>query len=300
MPSERQLSDVLQEFARTLVTDFPIQGILDHLVERIVDVLPITGAGVVLISPGAGSRYVAASDALAMRFEQLQTELDEGPGLAAYETGEAVRPARPSRRRSRSRGSLPARSSTVWPRCSRSRCATAPSSWARSTSTGATPGTSRRAKPWTRRRCWPTSRPRTHQRAVAGRPARVVRQVARDRAARPADRAAEPLAPAGTTRARRAARPPLRRGRRDPVRRPRPLQAGERPLRSRRRRRAPVAVADRLRAVVRPGDTLARHVGRRVRRAVRRHQRPVAGRQHRDADRRRGLRHRSTCRSAKS
>jgi len=44
MPSERQLSDVLQEFARTLVTDFPIQGILDHLVERIVDVLPITGA----------------------------------------------------------------------------------------------------------------------------------------------------------------------------------------------------------------------------------------------------------------
>jgi len=90
MPSERQLSDVLQEFARTLVTDFPIQGILDHLVERIVDVLPITGAGVVLMSPGTGSRSVAASDALAMRFEQLQGELDEGPGVAAYETGEAV------------------------------------------------------------------------------------------------------------------------------------------------------------------------------------------------------------------
>jgi diguanylate cyclase (GGDEF)-like protein len=90
MPSERQLSQVLQEFARTLVTDFPIQGILDHLVERIVDVLPITGAGVALISPGAGSRYVAASDALAMRFEELQSELDEGPGIAAYETGESV------------------------------------------------------------------------------------------------------------------------------------------------------------------------------------------------------------------
>jgi diguanylate cyclase (GGDEF)-like protein len=90
MPSERQLSDVLQEFARTLVTDFPIQGILDHLVERIVDILPITGAGVVLMSPGAGSRRVAASDALAMRFEELQGELDEGPGVAAYETGEPV------------------------------------------------------------------------------------------------------------------------------------------------------------------------------------------------------------------
>jgi len=90
MPSERQLSEVLQEFASTLVTDFPIQAILDHLVERIVDVLPITGAGVALISPGVGSRYVAASDALALRFEELQGELAEGPGLRAYETGESV------------------------------------------------------------------------------------------------------------------------------------------------------------------------------------------------------------------
>jgi len=43
--SEQQLSDVLSEFARTLVTDFPIQAILDHLVVRIVDVLPVSGAG---------------------------------------------------------------------------------------------------------------------------------------------------------------------------------------------------------------------------------------------------------------
>ena len=90
MPSEQQLSDVLSEFARTMVTDFPIQAILDHLVERIVDVLPITAAGVTLISPGADPRYVAASDESALRFEELQTELGEGPCLAAYQTGEAV------------------------------------------------------------------------------------------------------------------------------------------------------------------------------------------------------------------
>ena len=59
---ETQLSEILSEFARTMVTDFPIQGILDHLVERIVDVLPITGAGVTLISPGVDPRYVAASN----------------------------------------------------------------------------------------------------------------------------------------------------------------------------------------------------------------------------------------------
>ena len=83
MPSDQQLSDVLSEFARTMVTDFPIQGILDHLVQRIVNVLPITAAGVTLISPGIDPRYVAASNGSALQFEQLQTELGEGPCLAA-------------------------------------------------------------------------------------------------------------------------------------------------------------------------------------------------------------------------
>ena len=75
---------VLGEFARTLATDFPIQGILDHLVHRIVDVLPIDAAGVTLIAPDSAPEYVAASDGSALRFEMLQTELGEGPCLAAY------------------------------------------------------------------------------------------------------------------------------------------------------------------------------------------------------------------------
>src|SRR5271167_1950220 len=90
MEFDRQLTDVLSEFARTLVTDFPIQSILDHLVVRIVDVLPVSAAGVTLISPGSDPHYIAASDAAAMRFEHLQTELGEGPCLVAYEKGEAV------------------------------------------------------------------------------------------------------------------------------------------------------------------------------------------------------------------
>lgn len=87
---KEELSDVLSEFARTMVTDFPIQGILDHLVERIVEVLPITAAGVTLIAPGLEPRYVAASDPSALRYEKLQTELGEGPCLAAYHAGEAI------------------------------------------------------------------------------------------------------------------------------------------------------------------------------------------------------------------
>ncbi len=83
---EDRLSDVLSEFARTLVTDFPIQRILDHLVRRIVDILPVGAAGVTLISESAHPRFIAGSDADAVRYEHLQTALGEGPCLAAYWT----------------------------------------------------------------------------------------------------------------------------------------------------------------------------------------------------------------------
>ena len=88
--TKEDLSDVLSEFARTMVTNFPIQGILDHLVRRIVDIMPITAAGVTLIAPDLEPRYVAASDASALLYEKLQTELGEGPCLAAYTTGAAI------------------------------------------------------------------------------------------------------------------------------------------------------------------------------------------------------------------
>ena len=88
--TEEQLSDVLSEFAHTLLTDFPIQGILDHLVGRIVDILPIDAAGVTLISPRTAPRFVAASDDTAMRFEKLQSQLGQGPCMAAYETAQPI------------------------------------------------------------------------------------------------------------------------------------------------------------------------------------------------------------------
>ena len=90
MDREQDLSDVLVELARTLGTDFSIQTILDQLVVRIVDVLPISGAGVTLIDPSLDPHYVAASDPAALRFEELQSELGEGPCLEAYASGRAV------------------------------------------------------------------------------------------------------------------------------------------------------------------------------------------------------------------
>src|ERR1700733_7935429 len=90
MATERQLSKGLSEFARTMITNFPIQGILDHLVRQTVDILPITAAGVTLISPGTQPRYVAASAVSALRFEKLPAELVECPCLVIFRPGEAV------------------------------------------------------------------------------------------------------------------------------------------------------------------------------------------------------------------
>lgn len=90
MVSDNRLSELLSEFAHTLMTDYPIQSILDHLVVRIVAVLPISSAGVTLISPTGETRNVAASDESALRFVRLQTETGEGPCITAFRTGETV------------------------------------------------------------------------------------------------------------------------------------------------------------------------------------------------------------------
>jgi diguanylate cyclase (GGDEF)-like protein len=87
---DEKLSAVLSEFARTMVTDFPVQQILDRLVERIVDVLPVTSAGVTLIEQGRAPRFVAASNLAALHFEELQTATRQGPCVLAYHSGEAV------------------------------------------------------------------------------------------------------------------------------------------------------------------------------------------------------------------
>ena len=90
MSRDKQLSDVLIEFARTLVTDFPIQHILDHLIDRIVEVLPVTAVGVMLLSPGVDEYRLAATNDAAWRSELLQTTTGEGPCVLAHRTGEAV------------------------------------------------------------------------------------------------------------------------------------------------------------------------------------------------------------------
>jgi len=89
-PEEWRLADVLSEFTRTMPPDWSIQAILDHLVERIIEILPISSAGATLLPRTSDHRYVAASNASALGYEHLQRNLDEGPGVLAATSGEAV------------------------------------------------------------------------------------------------------------------------------------------------------------------------------------------------------------------
>ena len=73
-----------------MVTDFPIQAILERLVDRIVAIMPITAAGVTLISPGAGPRFVAASDASRCGSNNYSPSSEKGRALRP------MTPARPS------------------------------------------------------------------------------------------------------------------------------------------------------------------------------------------------------------
>jgi diguanylate cyclase (GGDEF)-like protein len=90
MSKRPNLTDVLSEFIRTMLTDFPVQSMLDQLVGRAVELLPVSSAGVTIITDENAPRSIAASDDAALAYEQLQTELGQGPSLAAYFGGEAV------------------------------------------------------------------------------------------------------------------------------------------------------------------------------------------------------------------
>ncbi len=86
---ERRYSDLLAEFAQTM-TDYSIPSILDHLVERIVEVLPIDAAGVTLITSERETPYVTASDDSALICEPLRSEFPDGPRVAAQASSISV------------------------------------------------------------------------------------------------------------------------------------------------------------------------------------------------------------------
>lgn len=88
--SDRTLAGALVGLARTLGADFSVQEILDHLVVQIAAILPVTGAGVMVMGDGDDLHFIAASDEAITALEVLQNELHQGPCVEAYRTGDPV------------------------------------------------------------------------------------------------------------------------------------------------------------------------------------------------------------------
>jgi diguanylate cyclase (GGDEF)-like protein len=90
MADETELSDILSEFARTMLRESKMQGILDQFVRRVADFLPITSAGVSVSWTDGDPELMAASSPSALEFELLQSVLGEGPRFLSGRAGEVV------------------------------------------------------------------------------------------------------------------------------------------------------------------------------------------------------------------
>jgi diguanylate cyclase (GGDEF)-like protein len=90
MTSAQDLSAIMGEFTRVITAGLPIDGILDELVRRVVDILPIDAAGVTFGPVGSDVPRIAGSDDLALSFQRVHSELPDTPSLWARRFGEPV------------------------------------------------------------------------------------------------------------------------------------------------------------------------------------------------------------------
>lgn len=86
----QRLAQVFVELADTLVDDFDMLDFLNTLVERCVELLSVSAAGVVLADQEGGMAMAAASSEQARLVELLSVQTDEGPSLECIRTGQPV------------------------------------------------------------------------------------------------------------------------------------------------------------------------------------------------------------------
>jgi GAF domain-containing protein len=90
MTREADVVRSLVKMADTLVDDYDVVGLLTGLTDRCVSLLGVSAAGVMLASP-AGSLGLVAFSSEAMRLLELfELQVQEGPCLDAFRTGEPV------------------------------------------------------------------------------------------------------------------------------------------------------------------------------------------------------------------
>jgi GAF domain-containing protein len=87
---ESRLLQAFVEVADTLVDDYDIADVLHQLVDHCVDLLDATAAGLLLSDQRGGMELMAASTENTRLLELFQLQVDEGPCLDCFRTGEMV------------------------------------------------------------------------------------------------------------------------------------------------------------------------------------------------------------------
>ncbi len=90
MPRETDVVRALVEMADTLVDDYDVIEVLTTLTDRCVNLLEVSAAGVMLVSPDGELRLVASSSEAMRVLELFELQAQEGPCLDAFRTGEQV------------------------------------------------------------------------------------------------------------------------------------------------------------------------------------------------------------------
>lgn len=82
-----QMVAMLVELARALSTEPPVQVILNHLASPLGDILPVAGAGLILLGEHDELLFASASSARSSAIAELQHEVQHGPCMVAHRTG---------------------------------------------------------------------------------------------------------------------------------------------------------------------------------------------------------------------
>jgi GAF domain-containing protein len=90
MQNEPLFIRTLVELADTLVDDFDVVDLLTRLSDRCVEVLDVSAAGIMLVSPEGDLRVVASSSDAMRVVELFELQSDEGPCVDCYRDGGLV------------------------------------------------------------------------------------------------------------------------------------------------------------------------------------------------------------------
>jgi len=85
-----RLAEAFAELVEAMMGEFDVHELLQVLVDRCVDVLDVSAAGLMLASSEAGLQVMVASDERANFLELFQIQADQGPCLDGYHRGAAV------------------------------------------------------------------------------------------------------------------------------------------------------------------------------------------------------------------